>query len=380
MKTKKCKQIVFVNQSSGYLMVDIINEQAEEYDNVILITGNLNIRNKPLDPKVKVHFFQKYNRKSITKRVWSWLLFTIQTWVIITFKYSKAHVFLVSNPPLVVFIALLLRNHYTFLIYDVYPDALESYKYLSTDSWMYKYWVKVNKMVYSRSQKIYTIGEGMKGKIGNYVSLEEISVVPLWTDNTYLKPLTKLENNFVKKHNLSGKFVLLYSGNIGKTHPVEIIIEIAEELKGDSVQIVIIGEGEKKGMLMELSKKKGLNNVLFLPFQNSEDFPLALAAGDLSLVTLGEEASLLSVPSKTFNIMSVGTPILGVASKQSELAKIIESTGSGKCFEIDNWNEMIEFIRSLLKNPSLHRNMGGKSLAASWLFGSSNASLFKNEG
>ena len=83
------KSIVFVNQSSGYLMIDIINAHVPYYDEIILLTGGLNERSNKLDDRVKVHYLNKYDRSSNLKRVLTWSVFFIKSLFILMLKYKK---------------------------------------------------------------------------------------------------------------------------------------------------------------------------------------------------------------------------------------------------------------------------------------------------
>ena len=71
-----------------------------------------------------------------------------------------------------------------------------------------------------------------------------------------LSRIRKTENPFILKHNLLDKFVVMYSGNIGFTHNVESIIEIAEEIKeNEDIIFLIIGEGLKKKELNVMGER-----------------------------------------------------------------------------------------------------------------------------
>lgn len=377
MKAKEKKQIVFVNQSSGYLMIDIIHEHLNEYDELILVTGFLNPRNNPLDSRVKVCMLNKYDRSSTAKRLFTWFIFTIRTWLLLLFKYRNADLFLVSNPPFVVFLSRLLRNKCTYLIYDVYPDVLIQYNVVKEHSWLVKVWEKVNRKVFSEANHVYTIGYGMKELLEKYVSPSKLKVVPVWSDNSFLRPLEKTENPFIVENNLQDKFTIMYSGNIGKTHPVEILLELADKLKQYPVEVLIIGEGAKKNKIMLESEERKLENIRFLPFQSTDMFPKSLAAADLSVVTLGEEAAQLSVPSKTFNIMSVKVPILAIASHNSEISKIIDKYNNGACFEAAQLNEIIMFVERLIQENKYYELLANNSLKASLSYTPANATKLK---
>jgi len=367
------KSIVFINQSSGYLMIDIIHQHLHKYDELVLLTGFLNPRNIPLDKSVKVHMLKSYNRNSTFLRLYSWIMFTVQSWWLLLVKYRKAALYCISNPPFTILLGLLLRRPTTFLIYDVYPDALVSTKLLREDHFLIKIWNNWNKRAYSRAKNIFTISTGMKKLLSKYIQEAKIEIVPIWTDNSFLKPIPKSENKLINEWGLKDKFVVMYSGNLGLTHPVEVLIDLANELPLHRVEFVIVGEGAKKEKLQRLIEKYELVNVQLLPYQPTELLPLSLNVADLAVVTISNEAGQLSVPSKTFNLMSCGKPIMAIAPLSSELAQLLYTFKNGECFDLSQIEQMKELILTMVVDKSNVAQYKKKSLLASKEFTPKNA-------
>jgi glycosyltransferase involved in cell wall biosynthesis len=373
---KEKKQIVFVNQSSGYLMLDIIDIFAASYDERILMAGFINPRNKNVNESVKIIRLAAYNRSSSVKRLLTWSLAFIKALWLIKTKYRKADLFLVSNPPFALFIPLFCSNPFKVLVYDVYPDAMVSYKLLKPDSWLSGWWRNANKKVFARAVGIYTIGNGMKQLLTAYTDAVKIKVVPVWTDNAFLKPLPKASNPFITRQELENKFIVLYSGNLGKTQEVEVLVELAANTIDTDLFFLIIGGGDKFQWLANKIEGKGLDNIRLLPWQETDQLPHTLAAADIAVVSLGKEASLLSVPSKTFNYLSVGAPLLCIASPDSELAALVNEYGIGECFYSNETDRMLNFITRLKNNQHQLVAFRQRSLATSSLFSPANALEF----
>ena len=170
----------------------------------------------------------------------------MQALLFIIFKGRKADLFITTNPPLGVFIPYFCKNKYSLLIYDIYPDVLIEYKILSKESLITKFWEKTNKKIFANAQKVFTISDGMKNLISKYVDPDKIEIVPCWTDNTFLKPVPKEDNIFIKEQGVEGKFLVIYSGNLGFTHDIEVLVDLAERVKRENIFFFIIGEGDKK--------------------------------------------------------------------------------------------------------------------------------------
>jgi len=370
------KQIVFVNQSAGYLMIDIVQAFKEEYAERVLVTGWLNPRNRSLDRDVKLEKTIAYDRSSGMKRILTWsLAFLKAIWLIKT-TYRKADLFLVSNPPFATLIPLFVNNPYKILIYDIYPDALVEFGYFKKGSLLIRMWEKSNRRVFAKAQKVYTLTKEMKSRVGQYTESKKIEVVPIWTDNDFLKPILKSNNPFIKQMGWEDKFIVMYSGNLGKSHPVEILFELAKQCEQPEIHFVIIGGGDKYEMINQRILDADLTNIILLPWQATEILPYSLAGGDLAIVTLGEEAAELSIPSKTFNLMSVGVPILGISPSSSALAELIKSEKIGLNFESTQVEKVMKSIIDLYKNPQIRRNMAENALSCSLNFGPENAEIF----
>lgn len=374
----KANRLVVFNQSSGYLMTDIINSNYDDYQEVILVTGKHVARQKKLKDNVKIKKTIAYNRSSFIPRLLTWIVGYLQMCVYALRYQYKSHFLLVSNPPFSFFIPLKWTVSYSLLVYDVYPNVLVDYNYIKESSLLVKIWKSLNRKIYKRANAIYTISEGMRKLLSEFVSDEKVQVIPIWTDNEFLKPMPKSENIFLKDKHFQDKFIVQYSGNIGMTHSIEILIEVARQFKHVSnIHFLIIGEGKQKINLISKAQKYGLQNISFLPWQAASMLPYSLAAADIGIVSLASKASNLSVPSKTFNLMSVGVPVICIAEPQSELANLMQRYNFGLCADSSNLKAITNFILDLSTKPEIKKMYSDNALLASLNFTIENATKIK---
>ena len=139
---------------------------------------------------------------------------------------------------------------------------------------------------------------------------------------------------------------------------------------------LIIGEGDQYESLKQRIAERGLPNIRLLPWQPTEKLPHTLAAADIGVVSLGKEAAMLSLPSKTFNLMSVGVPILAIADPASALAGLIEQYGIGASFESGQLNKMKAFIERTKQDKEYQLELSKRARAASAAFSPENALQF----
>lgn len=369
-------KIILVNQTTGYLMVDVVNAYRDVYDEVALIAGSIDEFDRKLNSSVSISKIIKYNRKNIFFRTITWIISTVQIYFLLLSRYRSYHVVYVTNPPLSYFSSLVLKNTYSIIVYDVYPDALLNLG-ISRSNFIFRQWEKINKKVFSRALRVYTLSGGMMKLLTRYCDEAKIQVIPNWSASEHLSPISKDENPFIEENALEDKFVILYSGNIGYTHNVETIIEIAKRIKNvPGICILIIGEGLKKQELMRIVEKENLSLCRFLTWLSSDRLLYSLNAADVSIVTLTEETAFVSVPSKTYNLLSVGSPLLCIAPLGSEIDNIVKENKCGMCFNKNDVDDMVAYIMKLKNDVEYRKKLSQNSREASLEYTYKNAKLY----
>lgn len=358
------KGLVIVCQTSGFLMTDIANEAMIHYDKVVLLTSGCNSMERTLNAKVKIVHIEQYDRSSTRKRILSWIKATLQVYHKLLWHYRNYDVYYFSNPPTSYFCSCFLKNKFRVAIWDLYPDGLMTIN-ISDKSLVSRIWAKFNRKAFNKAEHIVTIAESMKQQMTKYCPPEHISIAPLWSGSSQFKPVDKKENPFVKNNGIEGKFTVLYSGNIGWSHDVDVLIEVANLLRNRTdIVFLIIGDGKKKDTILKMVEYYGLTNVIILPFQPVEMLPYSLASADLGVVTLDEKVARVAIPSKTFNLMAVGAPILAIANEETEMYKLLSKYGNGCCIPKNEIESIASFICRLKDNPELRQQYRDNSLKA----------------
>lgn len=370
------KTVILVNQSTGYLTVDICNAFAKKYDRVVLLAGKVETFSRKLSDNVEVVSICSYDKSSIVKRLMTWIKGSLQIKKYLFSLSETVDVLYFTNPPLSYLWADKMEHRFGIVEYDIYPDALVNVK---CPSFIMKWWTKRNKDIFNKSVNIITLSDGMRDQLTQYVEADKIKVIYNWGVNDDIKRIALEDNTFVKKLNLTDKFVVMYSGNIGYTHNVETIIDVASRCKNkNNIVFLIIGDGGKKSTLLKRVKNDKLDNVIFSDYLPAEDVKYSMSCANLGVVTLTEETANVSVPSKTYNLLSYGIPLLSIAPKQSELGRIIKKNNCGASFEKDNIDGIIKFIEDCLSDKSAYDELSKNAKKASSKFTNKNADLYTN--
>src|SRR5436305_2325060 len=132
------------------------------------------------------------------------------------------------------------------------------------------------------------------------IAPERVHVIPNWCDDEEIWPIALLDNPLRCEWGLADRFVVGYSGNLGRGHEFETVLGAAERRRGDQrLCFLFIGGGSKFAELVECVRKRGLDPLFrFLPYQQRDVLKLSLGVPDVHLISLKPELEGLIVPSK----------------------------------------------------------------------------------
>ena len=371
---------LYVVQVSRQLSIDIINRFVKEGKQIHLLTGLVESNYAALDPSVQVTYLNKYDNRTAFKRLFTWGLFTFLSFFYILFRSKKNDLILVSTPPFLSFLGLFFnkirKQNYHLIIWDLYPDVLVNFGVFKENSRIIKVWKNLNISSFNRSIHVFTLGRHISESIQKYCEKKPI-IIPNWVNTDFVKPIEKTNNSFAIHHGLTNKLVVMYSGNLGITHNIDSIVSAAEYLTHEKdIQFVIIGDGARRAGIEAMIKEKNLKNILLLPYQDKSILPFSLSSADIGVVTLGQGAENISVPSKTYYMLAAGSAIMALSSEQSELGLLIADYHCGKVFEKPTPQDLSAFIIQLSKDPELLKQFKLQSRKAALNFTPLNAGLY----
>lgn len=215
-------------------------------------------------------------------------------------------------------------------VQDVYPDVAVAFGVLGARSPAALALGGAARGAHAASRRIVALSAGMADRLAAQgAARERLRVIPNWADGAALAPLAHEDNPFRRAHGLAGRFVAMYSGNLGVGHDVATLIEAARRLETrcPEVLVLFVGEGARRDEAERLAR--GLANVRFLPYQPRADLAASLSAADVHLVTLREGLDGLLVPSKSYGALACGRPIYFVGATGCEVARIVREHGVG---------------------------------------------------
>jgi colanic acid biosynthesis glycosyl transferase WcaI len=278
----------------------------------------------------------------------------------VALRRPRRPLLVLTNPPFIAPILALNRllggAPYAYLVFDVYPDTAVNLEVLKEGSAVARVWELTNKLSYRFASKTIFIGRCMEDIVRPRLpsrTRERSVIIPVWADDPAISA-TEGEGPFLDRWDLRGKFVVGYSGNMGRFHDMETPMEAARRLRDhDDIQFLFVGEGYKKQYCVDFAKQHGLTNCRFETYVPREELGHLLHTFDAGLVSLLEGQEGLSVPSKTFGLLAAGTPVLGVMSPRSEIARILTERECGRCIRPGDVDALVDSIQELKRNEKL---------------------------
>jgi colanic acid biosynthesis glycosyl transferase WcaI len=270
----------------------------------------------------------RFTRASHWRRAWSYLtLYPQLMWQVWKLGAVDAVVSMTDPPMQVAAVALAScrakkKIHWA---QDVYPELAEELGVIPRGGLLARVLRSISTWALRRQDEVVTVGRCMRERlVKRGVDAGKIEVIPNWSSVAAVSAAVAAMR---KKLGWDGKFIALYSGNIGLAHDFETLVGAAKLLEGGGVQVVLAGEGPRLEQVRR--ETEGLAHVAFLPPQAKEDLSAFLAAADVHLVSVRAGLEGLVVPSKAYAIFAVGRPIFYVGGADSEVAGVIAESGCG---------------------------------------------------
>nr|WP_285890904.1 glycosyltransferase family 4 protein [Mesobacillus maritimus] len=247
------------------------------------------------------------------------------------------------------------RTKHIYNVQDFNPEQAEAVSFTNKQS-LFKIAKAIDKINCRYADTVIVVGNDMSETLKKRFKNKKVPkhvVINNWTNQNEIVPLSKdnLEiQTFLNTYNLLGKFMIMYSGNLGLYYDLENIIKVTEYFKNhNDLAFVFIGDGAVKEKMKEFVNEKNIKNVHFLPYQPREFIKYSLNAADLHLVVNQKGIKGVSVPSKIYGVMASGKPILGVLEQGSEAQMIIQRSDCGKVVNPQDYKGITEAIECFYK-------------------------------
>ena len=299
-----------------------------------------------------------YENASNYKRVLGWFQFCIKS---LRLKSKIGHspdVVIVSSPSLISAVSGLLLKRLTkcqliFDVRDLWPLTLTELGGVSENHPLIKLMKFIEKKLYSESNHIvsnlpnayeyfqqFGIEKNKFSWITNGIDVSEFSTILPLPD--------KLENEL--KSFCAGKFVIGYTGSIGRANNLQYLIQAADKLQHDkSIAFVLIGRGEELETLKSYVKENEIANVLFLGAVEKELIPSLHRYFSVGYIGWGKHSlyQFGTAPNKITEYMYSKVPVLNSFSGKGDYVQLHNCGVTVPAEDVDALVDKIKYLVTL---------------------------------
>jgi glycosyltransferase involved in cell wall biosynthesis len=208
------------------------------------------------------------------------------------------------------------------------------------------------------------VGQLMAGRIQSLgVAADRIHVIANWCDDEMIRPIPATNNPLREEWQLTDKFVVGYSGNLGRAHEFETVLGAAERLRNDSrIVFLMIGGGKRFEELARAVKARGLEDSFrFRPYQERTMLPHSLGVADVHWLSLRPALEGLIVPSKFYAVAATGKPLLMIGDSEGEIGRLIRDHRCGTIITPGDAATLADTLRRWSGAPEAISEMGARA-------------------
>lgn len=270
------------------------------------------------------------------------------------------HVIVSTTPPHAgpagALIAGAKRARLTFWAQDINPDQAVSMGHIAASAPAAQAMEQAVRLTLRAAHRVVALDRFMAERLIAKVDVaHKTTVIPPWplqgVAMQAIGPVSD-DNAFRCKHALQGKLVVMYSGNISPTHPVDSLLKAATLLTDrPDIQFLFVGGGHGKAQVEAFAAAHPSAHIRTLPYQPLQELPTSLSAANIHVVTMGDNQVGIVHPSKVYSALAVGRPILYVGPQASHVGDIVERFGAGFSFRHGQAEEIAATLRSVADGP-----------------------------
>jgi len=277
--------------------------------------------------------------------------------------------FFLTQPPLFAAWGRVVRavrgTPYCCLVMDLYPQVLAAHGTLGERSWLYRLSRRLMLGAFKSADRVFVIGRCMRDRlIAAGVNAERITLVTNWANEARIRPLPRAENTLAGQYGLGDEFVVLYSGNLGRSHDVRTLVEAATRLSSRTdIRFIFFADGPRLAALAAETNRRRLTNVVLESLQPAARLAESQSLGDVHFVTLRAAFTGLVVPSKAYSALAAGRPLIYEGCADGEIARMIAEHDIGGVIAPGDADAMVALIERLADDPAHAQAMGERARA-----------------
>jgi colanic acid biosynthesis glycosyl transferase WcaI len=318
------------------------------------------------------YVFASGNKQKMLNRLLSYLSFNALATLVGVTSRREYDVILCSNGSFFSGLAATLIGRvkgapFIYNVQDLYPETPIQAGQIS-NKLVIGALERIERFMYARAAQVSVIAPAFRDNLlDKDVPAHKVTTIPNFVDVEFIRPYPKV-NDFSCEHGLTDKFVVTHAGNLGYVYDLDALLDVAHLVRSEpDIQFLVVGDGVERARLENRALTLGLDNVRFLPFQPRGRLPLLRAASDVQVALYRRGSARFSMPSKVYEIMASGRPVLASADADSDLHRLVTGARCGICIEPHAPEKLSAALLALYRDPVLRARMGqrGRDAAVS---------------
>lgn len=273
-----------------------------------------------------------------------------------------------SDPPLIgiatTLIAKLRGAAAVHWIHDIYPEVVQAVTKNLAAKLATVALRPFRDLAWRSAAGCVTLGEDMAAILNTArVPHDRLHIIPNWAPRG-LVPGNANDVMALRAHwEIGTRFVIGYSGNLGRVHDLGGVIDVAERLQSDPLFLFLfVGHGAGFDALRCRAAERKLTNVRFLPPRPRSELSVSLSVPDVHLIGLRPGCEPFVFPSKLYGAAAVARPVLVLGRESSELARIVRQNGLGAIFRPDDAAGISSYLRELTADSATRNALSESAL------------------
>lgn len=272
------------------------------------------------------------------------------------------HVMLMTDPPLMSLVATrvihIKGGKVINWLQDIYPEIAMRLGAFPGPAWLSHIVERWRNRSLRKAVINVALGPSMKRFLAGQ-QVENVQIIPNWSDDEAVIPLQHADNPLRVDWQLEDRFCVVYSGNFGRVHRFESLVDAADLLRHEEhIRFVLIGEGAALDDIYGDVELRGLKNVRFEPYQARDQLRYSLGAADVHLVSLHHLMEGLVFPSKLYGVLAAGRPLIFLGSEDGDIAELVKKKEIGMVVPPDDGARLADAICKLAGDPEWNAAMG----------------------
>lgn len=378
-------RIFFINRyippdesATSQILGDVAEHLAEQGHEVVLIGSRMAYDDPSrafpaLESRGKLTLYRvpttRLGRNSLIKRAVDYLSFYITaTWATLRQVSKGDIVFAKTDPPLLsvpIGLATAIKGGVRAnWLQDLYPEVAAELGVGLAKGPLGNFLTVLRNRSLRKARTNVVIGSRMADRLrAAGVSDSAITLIPNWTDDESVTPVPRADNPFRKKWGFTkDQLVIGYSGNLGRAHDLDTMLEAATQLKDNpDIRFLFIGGGKLRETLSEEIEARGLSNIILKPYQPREQLALSLSVADVHWASLIPSLEGLIVPSKIYGVGAAGRPLIFIGDPDGEAGRLLSEHEAGRVFNPGEVGPLVDWISDLQSNLMEREAMGTRA-------------------